>query len=493
MVLASAALLFAAVGGAAPLVLKGNSGSVNSVAFSPDGTKVLTGSANNAVKLWDAGTGMETTAFVGHTADVTSVAFSPDGKRLLSGSGDCTARLWNANTGQVVFTFAKHVARVSSVAFSPDGSQALTGSWDGTAKIWDTAKGTLVRSISHNSANWVSAVAFSPDGTEELTAASDGSITRWDAGNGAPLHTYTGHSTLVHSLMYSADGNRFASSSWDGTAKLWNVQAGTTVRTFDVDTNAAFSAVFSPDGAVLLTGGSDQFAKLWNLSTGALERTITGHTGEVTSTAFSPDGTMVLTGSSDGTARLQSIAMAGTIVINDNRSTTNNPAVTLALACSPSPATQVTDMRFSDDGAHWTVWQALAATLPHTLPAGDGYKTVRVQFRNSAGTVSATFSDYIRLDTAPPTGAIIINGGAAATASRTVTLGLTWSDGAGAGVTRMRFSDDGAHWTVWETPKATRAYTLPLPNGYHTVRVQYRDGAGNISAAYNDYIRLAMP
>ena len=74
-----------------------------------------------------------------------------------------------------------------------------------------------------------------------------------------------------------------------------------------------------------------------------------------------------------------------------------------------------------------------------------------------------------------------------------MTLGLNWSDGTGAGVSRMRFSDDGAHWTPWEPQAPTRAYTLPLPNGYHTVRVQYRDAVGNFSPVFNDYIRLQMP
>ena len=82
---------------------------------------------------------------------------------------------------------------------------------------------------------------------------------------------------------------------------------------------------------------------------------------------------------------------------------------------------------------------------------------------------------------------------ASVTATQSVTLALTWSDGAGAGVVRMRFSDDGANWTPWESTKPSRAYTLPLPNGYHTVRVQYLDAANNYSLAYNDYIKLQMP
>ena len=182
-------------------------------------------------------------------------------------------------------------------------------------------------------------------------------------------------------------------------------------------------------------------------------------------------------------------AITGSIVINGNASTTLSAQATLALTWSAG----VTRMRFSNDGAHWSAWEALAATRPYTLPAGDGYKTVRVQYRDGAGATSVVFSDYIRMDTVPPTGTIIINNGAQTTGSPSVTLGLTWTDGAGTGVTRMRFSNDGAHWSAWEPQVTPRAYVLPGPNGYHTVRAQYRDGAGNTSPVYSDYIKLLAP
>jgi PKD repeat protein len=188
-----------------------------------------------------------------------------------------------------------------------------------------------------------------------------------------------------------------------------------------------------------------------------------------------------------------SIPPSGTIVINGNRSATNSTQVTLSLTWTPGNGGNVVRMRFSDDGAHWSAWEPLAAARPYTLPSGDGHKTVRVQFLDKANVRSGIASDYIRLDTTAPTGSIIINDGALTTKTQSVTLGLSWSDGTGSQVSRMRFSDDGAHWSAWETPKATRAYTLPAGLGYHTVRVQYLDGAGNYSAAYNDYIKLLAP
>ena len=185
----------------------------------------------------------------------------------------------------------------------------------------------------------------------------------------------------------------------------------------------------------------------------------------------------------------------GTIVINGNRSATNTPNVTLALTWSDGDGTGVSRMRFSNDGSTWSPWEAPVASRAYTLPAGpDGHRTVRVQYLDRANNRSAVYADYIRLDTTLPTGTIVINGGASVTPTRAVTLRLTWSDGTGAGVSRMRFSDNGATWTPWMPPTATRAHTLPAgPDGHRTVRVQYLDGAGNYSAVFSDYIRLENP
>ena len=183
----------------------------------------------------------------------------------------------------------------------------------------------------------------------------------------------------------------------------------------------------------------------------------------------------------------------GAVVINGNHTATKTPNVALSLTWDDGVGgSGVTRMRFSNDGSTWTAWEALVKTRAFTLPVGDGYKTVRVQYLDKAGNRSAVYSDYIRLDTVPPIGGIIINKGDATTTTQAVTLGLTWAD-TGSGVTRMRFSDNGSTWTAWESQKASRAHTLPAGLGYHTVRVQFSDAAENYSPVYNDYIKLVVP
>ena len=194
------------------------------------------------------------------------------------------------------------------------------------------------------------------------------------------------------------------------------------------------------------------------------------------------------------TSGVDSTPPTGTIVINDNKSCTNSRNVTVGLTWADNAGgSGVARMRFSDDGSTWSAYESLTPSRSYTLPVGDdGYRTIRVQFIDIANNRSATCSDYIRLDRSVPTGGITINNGAATTTTRSVTLKLNWAD-TGAGVARMRFSDNGSTWTSWLYPTATRAHTLPAGLGYHTVRVQYLDGANNYSVSSNDYIKLVSP
>jgi len=275
-----------------------------SIAFSPDGARVLTGSKD--ARLWDATTGKEIRAFKGHEGWVDSVAFSPDGKRVLTGSSDRTARLWDAATGKEIRAFKGHEDAVNSVAFSPDGGRVLTGSMDNTARLWDAGTGQEIRAFRHEFL--VISVAFSPDGARVLTGSVD-TARLWDAATGQELRVFKRHveSVLVR-IAFSPDGARVLTGSLDGTARLWDAATGQELRAFKGHEDAVNSVALSPDGARVLTGSSDKTARLWDATTGKEIRAFKGHEGAVESVAFSPDGGRVLTGSLDGTARLWDIS-----------------------------------------------------------------------------------------------------------------------------------------------------------------------------------------
>jgi TIR domain/WD domain, G-beta repeat len=202
-------------------VLAGHTKSVTAVAFSQDGTRVMTGSEDNTARLWDAATGKAVATLAGHTGYIRAIEFSPDGMHVLTGSDDNTARLWDAATGKALATFAGHTAIVKAVAFSRDGTRVLTGSSDQTARLWDAASGSAVATLAGHMAP-VSAVAFSPDGTRVLTGSFDNTARLWDAATGKPLAILTGHTGYVWAIAFSPDGTRVLTGSWDNTARLWD-------------------------------------------------------------------------------------------------------------------------------------------------------------------------------------------------------------------------------------------------------------------------------
>ena len=291
-----------------------HSAKVVSVAFSPDGRQVLSGSSDHTVKLWDAATGELVRTFVGHVREITSVAFSPAGRQVLSGSNDGTMKLWDATTGTVVHTFEGHSDMVFSVAFSPDGRQVLSGSSDKTVRLWDAAMGKVVHTFEGH-ADMVFSVAFSPDGRQVLSGGKDNTVRLWDAATGEVVRTFEGHSDIVFSVAFSPEGRQVRSGSSDKTVKLWDAATGKVVRTFDWDTATGevvrtpplftdSSVAFSPDGRQFLAKNGDNTFSLFDAAVGALVHTFAGHTDGVVSVAFSPDGRQVLSGSRDTTVSL---------------------------------------------------------------------------------------------------------------------------------------------------------------------------------------------
>jgi hypothetical protein len=179
---------------------------------------------------------------------------------------------------------------------------------------------------------------------------------------------------------------------------------------------------------------------------------------------------------------------SGTVIIDGGASWTTSASVTLTLSATDA-ASGVAQMRFSSDGSTWSTWETCATSKSRVLAESDGTQTVYAQFRDVAGNVSSTASDTIILDRAAPSGTVSIDGGASWATSTSVTLTLSATD-ATSGVATMRLSADGTNWSTWETYATSKSYTLADPDGIQTVHVQFRDAAGNASAAASDTIGL---
>ncbi len=282
---------------------RGHTDLVNSVVFSPDGHRALSGSSDNTLRLWDLATGKTLRTFKGHWSSVNSVAISPDGRRALSGSGDDTLRLWDLATGKTLRTFKGHTDWVSSVAISPDGRRALSGSggFDNTLRLWDLATGKILRTFEGH--KWrVSAVAISPDGRRAFSGSNDDTLRLWDLATGKILRTFEGHAGWVRGVAISPDGRLALSASTRSyypnnkkkVLRLWDINTGKKQRNFKGHTDSVTSVAFSPDGRRALSGSNDKTLRLWDINTGKLLRSFKGHTNAVTSVAFSPDGRRAL-------------------------------------------------------------------------------------------------------------------------------------------------------------------------------------------------------
>jgi WD40 repeat protein len=265
----------------------------------------LTGSGDRTAKLW-ARSDTEAVTLNGHTDYVRYASFSPDGSRVVTGSLDGTAKVWDANTGSELLTLKGHANTVSLASFSPDGSRILTLGPEDPLRVWDANSGALILTLEqegYGSSGWAS---FSPDGSRVVTWSGP-NVKEWDARTGALLLVHGGQRFRAPSSI-SPDGSRGV--SWDDmrgdhTAKVWDLRKRAVVFTLEGHTDWVTSASFSPDGLRIVTASRDKTAKVWDAVSGALVLSLEGHTESVESVSFSPDGSRIVTaGGRDKTARI---------------------------------------------------------------------------------------------------------------------------------------------------------------------------------------------
>lgn len=289
-------------GNGTELAVLHHEGSVNSVAFSPDGGRIVTASRGLA-RLWDSSTGNLIDVLGGYERRVSSAAFSTDGARILTTSGDNTLRVWDSASGEEIAVLRGHEGG-HSAAFSQNGARIIIASAN-TARVWDGATGEGVAVLHHGGdAVKVNSAVFNPDGTRIVTAAGDNRARVWDAKTGDELTALRGHlGGDVNSAVFSPDGRWIVTASAN-TARVWDATTGDEITALRGHEREVIWAAFSPDGARVITASTDNTVRTWDAATGKEVAVLRGHKLTVGSLAMSPDGARIVTASSGNTARL---------------------------------------------------------------------------------------------------------------------------------------------------------------------------------------------
>jgi WD40 repeat protein len=321
-------------------------GIVNTVAFSPDGSRLAAG--GDHANLFDPRTGALVKVLEGHTEFVMNAAFSNDGAYLITTSVDQTARLWDGRTGASLAVLRGDGGYIKGATFDPMGRSVVTISSGNVARAWRVPSGESMFTLDGHTAG-VASVAFDPTGKYIASGSSDGRVIVADATSGAPVASLQGHNGPISALQFSPNGLEIVTGSYDGTVRVWKPVFAPLQRMLEhpKDVN---DARFSPDGTLISTACSDHLVRIYNTETGSLVRTLAGHTGDVTLVRFDAHGGRIVSGGDDHKVIVWDVG-TGSIVATANA---ESELVSVAVANNGTIA-------FGDSSGHAWLWRLPAA------------------------------------------------------------------------------------------------------------------------------------
>lgn len=272
------------------------------LAISADGELLAASFESNATLVWRRSDGLLVQLLQGKGSEdwIQSIAFSPSGRTLVSGSSDSTAVVWDVGSGRSLARLKGHGDVVLTVAYSPDDTHIATGSFDHSVRIWDASSGVCLHSL--DLANAVLKVIFSPDGSRlAVQLGSNGAI--------CDVRTGTSVAILQHEigkdmrLSWSHQSDRILTATNDGTAKIWNADTGEELFQLNEHADAIYSVAFSPDDTEVATASKDHTVVTCDSRTGQRHRSYQMSSG-VWAVAYSPKGDYITMGDDRGYVRV---------------------------------------------------------------------------------------------------------------------------------------------------------------------------------------------
>lgn len=287
------------VSGVAAGQLAGHTREVSSIAMSPNGKILASGSVDLTVRLWDPASKQSAAVFEGHDGEIRALAFSPDSKLLASGEMYKKVKIWDLETKKELQMFTDMEGKVFGLAFSPDGKRVYAAVNDNTARIWTVGAAGEGKKLQHDFA--VASVAVSPDGKTIATLDEGGNLNWWDANTLKKTRSVKhGDSTAGQmSVVFSADGKLLVSAG-SGYVKTWDAAAGAEKGSVKMEANCAG---ITPDGSTIVAGTQDNLVFALNAADLSVKWKAEKHERPVTGVAISPDGKSAWTCSMDRTIR----------------------------------------------------------------------------------------------------------------------------------------------------------------------------------------------
>lgn len=382
--------------------LTNHKSSVNSVAFSPDGYMIASGSSDNTVKLWDADSGDRIKAIMRHPFPIICVAFSHDSNILGAGSEAGTITLWDVNYKERIKTLKGHEDSVWSIRFSPDGSLLVSGSADNTIRLWDMSSGKETGKLTGHKGS-INSLALSPDGKILASGSTDGTIKIWDMSSKKEILTLNGNAGSIDSVCFSSDGKVLASGAIDGSIKLWNVDAGTEMAALSGHKNAIGindCMSFSHDDSLLVSGSADASILVWDVKSGTIIKELKEHVVAVNAISFNTDSRRMVSAGADGVAKLWKVTVRERLEISLDAEYTGWQRGILELKANVLGRPDIVKFQYSLDGFSWNdiaekkepPYSVNWNTMP-SIPGLAEKVNLRVSAERGTGTTAVDASD----------------------------------------------------------------------------------------------------